>query len=113
MRSQRGRMSDDRAARFLVLDREFPRSVFFALAEAERRLISLSPEAERIGVSDEARRQLGRIRTSLEYRPTAEIIEDLSGQMLRVQEAVMAASQAVADRYFQAGPTPSWTGELV
>ena len=27
-----------------------------------------SPEAERIGVSDEARRQLGRIRTSLEFR---------------------------------------------
>jgi uncharacterized alpha-E superfamily protein len=112
MRSQRGRMSDELAARFLVLDREFPRSVFFALAEAERRLVSLSPEAERIGVSDEARRQLGRIRTSLEYRPTPEIIEDLSGQMLLVQEAVMAASQAVADRYFQAGPTPSWTGEL-
>ena len=71
MRSQRGLLSDDRAAAFLVLDREFPRSVFFALTEAERRLSALSPpEAERIGVSDEARRQLGRIRTSLEFRAT-------------------------------------------
>ena len=71
MRSQRGLLSDDRAAAFLVLDREFPRSVFFALTEAERRLRRpRRPEEERIGVSDEARRQLGRIRTSLEFRAT-------------------------------------------
>ncbi len=113
MRSHRGLLTDEMAALFLVLDREFPRSVFFALAEAERRLISLSPEAERIGVSDEARRQLGRIRTSLEYRAATEILVDLPGQMLRVQEAVMAASEAVAGRYFQAGPVPTWTEELV
>ncbi len=113
MRSQRGLLTDELAALFLVLDREFPRSVIFALREAEQRLASLSPAAERMGVSDEARRQLGRVRTSLEFRPPEEILEDLSGQMLRVQEAVMAASQAVAERYFQAGPMPTWTEELV
>ncbi len=113
LRSQRGLLSDELAALFLVLDREFPRSVIFALAEAERRLASLSPEAERIGVSDEARRRLGRIRTSLEYRPAPEILEDLPGQMLAVQEAVLAASEAVTQRYFQAGPMLTWTEELV
>ena len=79
MRSQRGLLSDDRAAAFLVLDREFPRSVFFALSEAERRLDALSPQQDRIGVSDEARRQLGRIRTSLEFRATSDVIADLPG----------------------------------
>jgi len=113
MRSQRGLLSDERAAAFLVLDREFPRSVFFALTEAERRLTDLSPEAPRIGVSDEARRQLGRIRTSLEYRSTSEIIAELPAQMLRVQRAVTAASDAITAKYFQSGPMPTWTEELV
>mgnify|MGYP003379011310 CR=1 FL=1 len=98
MRSQRGLLSDDRAAAFLVLDREFPRSVFFALSEAERRLDALSPQEDRIGISDEAQRQLGRIRTSLEYRSTSDVIADLPAQMLRVQGSVMAASQAGAAR---------------
>ncbi len=109
MRSQRGLLSDDRAAAFLVLDREYPRSVIFALSEAERRLVALSPQEERIGVSDEARRQLGRIRTSLEYRSTTDVIADLPAQMLRVQSAVTTAAQSIASRYFQSGPLQSWT----
>ena len=114
MRSQRGLLSDDAAAAFLVLDREFPRSVFFALSEAERRLAALSPAPdERIGVSDEARRQLGRIRTSLEFRSTADVINDLPAQMLRVQAAVMASSLAIAGRYFQSGPLTTWTKDGV
>ncbi len=71
-----------------LLDREFPRSVFFALSEAERRLDALAPQQDRIGVPDEARRQLGRIRTSLEFRATSDIIDDLPAQMQRVQGAV-------------------------
>jgi uncharacterized alpha-E superfamily protein len=113
MRSQRGLLSDDLAAAFLVLDRAFPRSVFFALSEAERRLTALSPQADRIGVSDEALRQLGRIRTSLEFRATADVIADLPAQMLRVQAAVTAASHAIATRYFQSGPLPTWTKDGV
>ncbi len=114
MRSQRGLLSDDRAAAFLVLDREFPRSVFFSLLEAEHRLEALSPpQAERIGVSDEARRQLGRIRTSLEYRSTADVIADLPAQMRRVQSAVTTASAAIAGRYFQSGPLTTWTRDVV
>ena len=113
MRSQRGRLSDERVAAFLVLDKQFPRSVISALSEAERRLQALSPDAERIGVSDEAKRQLGRIRTSLEYRSTADIIGDLPHQMARVQRAVNGASAAVANRYFQTGSFMTWSEELV
>jgi uncharacterized alpha-E superfamily protein len=113
MRSQRGRLSDERVAAFLVLDRQFPRSVISALSEAERRLEALSPRSERIGVSDEARRQLGRIRTSLEYRSREEIIADLPAQMRRVQRAVNGASAVIASRYFQTGSFMTWTEELV
>ena len=114
MRSQRGLLSDDRAAAFLVLDREFPRSVIFSLTEAEQRLRAIAPpEEDRIGVSDEARRQLGRIRTSLEYRATADVIADLPAQMLRVQAAVTTASSAIATRYFQSGPLQTWTRDRI
>lgn len=113
MRSQRGMHSDDRAAAFLVLDREFPRSVFFSLVEAERRLAALDTQADRGGVSDEARRQLGQIRTALEFRATPEILADLPQQMLRVQRSVDAAAREITARYFQSGPLPSWTEELV
>lgn len=113
MRSQRGQLTDDRVAAFLVLDRQFPRSVISALSEAERRLEALSPRSERIGVSDEARRQLGRIRTSLEYRATPDILADLPTQMRRVQRAVNGSSAAIKTRYFQAGSFTSWTEELV
>lgn len=114
MRSQRGLLSDERAAAFLVLDREFPRSVLFSLTEAERRLAALAPaHDERIGVSDEARRHVGRVRTSLEYRATGDVVADLPAQMRRVQAAVTAASAAIAERYFQAGPLPAWTRDGV
>ncbi len=113
MRSHRGVFTDELAASFLVLDRAFPRSVVFALRAAESCLQSLSPESQRMGVSDEARRQLGRVRTSLEYRPTPDILEDLPAEMQRVQRAVMAANSAIRTRYFQATPTMTWTEELV
>lgn len=113
MRTERGLLTDDRAAAFLVLNREFPRSVLFALTEAEQRLIALSPESSRMGVYDEARRQLGGIRTALEYRSTPEVLADLPTQMFRVQSAITASSKAIAAKYFQSGPLPTWTEELV
>ncbi|MDO5502800.1 MAG: alpha-E domain-containing protein [Actinomycetia bacterium] len=115
MRSERGRLSDDRVAAFLVLDRHFPRSVISALSEAQRRLETLSPTASagRIGVSDEAQRQLGRVSTALEYSETRDIIADLPNHMRQVQRAVNGASAAIASRYFQSGSFMTWTEELV
>ena len=113
MRSHRGMLTDERAAAFLALDRQFPRSVLFALTEAEQRLRSLSPEVERLGVSDEARRRLGSIRTALEYGITSDVVGSLPVQMQAVQAAVTAASASIAERYFQSGPLPTWTEELI
>lgn len=112
LRTNRGLVSDERAAAFLVLDRLFPRSIVYSLTEAERRLQALDPDFDRIGFSDEARRRLGRVRTSLEYRAFADILPDLPAQMLRVQQTVAAASDSIARRYFQAGPVQTWIEEL-
>lgn len=111
LRSSNGLASDDDAATFLVLDRQFPRSVLFALAQAEQALAALSPDTERLGMSDEARRLLGRARTRLEYETPGVLRADLSRQMLGVQEAISAASDAIADRYFATVPALEWHKE--
>ena len=60
-------------------------------------------------MSDEARRQSpGRLHL-LGVRATSEVPAELPEQMLRVQQSVNGAAQAVASRYFQAGPLPTWT----
>lgn len=111
LRTNRGLIRDDRVAAFLVLDRQFPRSVLFALSEAERRLDAIDPVNEHAGIPDEARRRLGRIRTSLEYRPVQEVMGDLPIQMRRVQAAVTAASDAIAEQYFPTAKLTTWVEE--
>jgi uncharacterized alpha-E superfamily protein len=111
LRSHRGLVTQESAAAFLILDRPFPRSVLHALSEAERTLVRLDPANSRVGIPDEARRRLGEIRTSLEYRPVEEVITDVPAQMRRVQRAVTGASEAVARRYFPSTPVTSWVEE--
>ncbi|MFZ0159492.1 MAG: alpha-E domain-containing protein [Kineosporiaceae bacterium] len=112
LRTYRGVTTNDRAAEFLLLDRLFPRSVLHALMQAEECLEELAPPVERVGVADTGRRLLGRIRTSLEYRPLAEVVDDLPEEMEKVQQAISAASDAVARRYFPRAATTRWVGEV-
>lgn len=112
VRTYRGVDTDERAAEFLLLDRLFPRSVLYALTKAEESLGRLSPTNDRVGVSDRARRALGRARTGLEYRPLQEILSDLSEEMEEVQRACSAASDAVARRYFPRSVTTAWLEEV-
>jgi uncharacterized alpha-E superfamily protein len=113
LRTNRGMATDRRSAAFLVLDKEFPRSVLFSLAEAEACLRRLSPGTDRLGVSDEARRTLGLARTHLEYRLVEEVTANLPLEMVQVQRAVGEAAAAVARRYFPSGPLPMWSEEML
>ncbi|MFN8081585.1 MAG: alpha-E domain-containing protein [Kineosporiaceae bacterium] len=108
LRTYRGVATDARAAEFLLLDRLFPRSVIHALVTAEEVLEELAPPLERVGIADQSRRLLGRIRTSLEYRALEEVLADVPGEMGRVQRAVSAASDGVAKRYFPRSITTAW-----
>ncbi|TPX05227.1 alpha-E domain-containing protein, partial [Schumannella luteola] len=65
----------------------------------------------RVGVSDQALRLLGQIRSELEYRPIADILDDLPRHMDSVQAATSAASEAIRQRYFPTNAAPSWAGE--
>lgn len=112
LRSCRGMASDAGAATFLLQDRLFPRSVQHALHQAEECLEELGGAPERAGVSDRARRVLGRARTSLEYRAVEEVLGDLPAEMEKVQRACSAATDAVAARYFPRGVATAWVGEV-
>lgn len=112
LRSCRGRVSDAGSAQFLLQDRLFPRSVLFALQQAEECLEELGGAPERAGVSDRARRVLGRARTSLEYRSVEEVLADLPAEMEKVQRACSAASDAVTSRYFPRGVATAWMEEV-
>ncbi|MFC6356504.1 alpha-E domain-containing protein [Luethyella okanaganae] len=111
LRSYRGVPSTRNAAEFLLLDRLFPRSIMFAVSRAEEHLRSLDPNSGRVGVSDRAQRVLGQIRSELEFRPIAEILEDLPKHMAEVQTATSEASEAIRRRYFPTSAVPVWIGE--
>ena len=113
LRTMRGVITDRTAAAFLSLDRRFPRSVLASLREAEDRLTTLSPDIDRVGFSDEARRILGQTRTQLEYADPDDVLDDLPAMMGLVQESVTQASDAIGARYFMSGPVQEWTGEIL
>jgi uncharacterized alpha-E superfamily protein len=101
LRTYRGRVSDRTAAEFLLLDRLFPRSMFFALARAEDCISLLDGgDQSRVGTEDAARRFVGRARTGLEFRGVDEMLADLQGNLESIQSSCAAATSAVGTRYF-------------
>jgi uncharacterized alpha-E superfamily protein len=97
---------------FLLLDRLFPRSVWWSLAQVGQSLSELdAPGSGRIGPEDPARRLAGRARVELEYRTTDEIFADLPELLPRVQRACSAVSEAVTARWFRSESPVQWMME--
>jgi uncharacterized alpha-E superfamily protein len=111
LRTYRGVSSAQNAAEFLLLDRLFPRSILYSVARAEQCMRDIEPRNERVGVTDRAQRLLGQIRSELEFRPVAEILDDLHVRMSSVQDATSAASEAIRQRYFPENVAPNWIGD--
>ena len=109
LRTYRRAVDTSLAAEFLLLDRLFPRSVYYALDVVERRLAELAPDAGRVGAGDDARRLIGRARTELEFRTLRELLVDLPAVLTEVQAAGAAVSAAVAARYFHHTQPVRWT----
>jgi len=98
-----------RAAEFLLLDRDFPRSVVHALAAAEQCLVDLVPGT----APDAARRPVGRLRTQLEYTDPVSMEETLPALLRDLQDTCLASSAAIADQYFQYEQPVVWAHEEV
>ena len=54
---------------------------------------------------------LGQIQSELEFRPVAEVLDDLPAYMSAIQEATSAATEAIRRRYFPENVAPSWIGD--
>ncbi len=72
-RKRHGRLSPERVADFLILDREFPRAMHYCIIKAEESLhtISGSPSGT---FQNPAEQRLGRLRSELDYAQIDEII---------------------------------------
>ncbi|GAC1611334.1 MAG: alpha-E domain-containing protein [Mycobacteriales bacterium] len=111
LRTYRATPERTRVLEFLLLDRLFPRSVFAALTQAEVALAALEPTSGRVGVQDDARRQLGRIRTDLEFSAPAELVGSLGELLLDLQTTCSVISEALAAKHFAAVSTGGWAVE--
>lgn len=118
LRTYRGRATDERAAGFLLVDRSFPRSIVFALERADRCLrelehVGTDEASERPAVISDVRRRLSLVRSSLEFRPFAEILADLPAEMEEVQRVCSAASDLVRQQYFPSAVQVTWVEEAL
>jgi uncharacterized alpha-E superfamily protein len=113
LRTYRGRVDPERAAGFMLLDRLFPRSVYHALATAERCLRELDPSATgRAGVDDEALLLLGRARTELEFHRVVDLLADITQRLVMLERTSRDTGHAVARRYFQHTAPTHWAAEV-
>jgi len=97
------------AAEFLVLDRLFPRSLYFAIRTAENCLAEIAPRSGRAGVEDRARRHLGQARAELEFSSAGELLADLPGHLGYVQRRCSDASAAISERFFKPANITEWS----
>ena len=111
LRTYQQGVDEPRVVEFLLVDRLFPRSVFYALTVGEEALARLEPAAEwddRSGQAAEARRLIGRVRTDLEFLSTAKLLDGLPDRLLGLQRAVSMISEEVTERLFAGSPPPHW-----
>lgn len=112
LRTYRADVVPTQAAEFLLLDRLYPRSIYYSLSEAERALQVLTPAPPgRSGTRDPGLISLGRARTALEFIDQGEAVHDLPRQLRSLQVACRDASTALGDRFFDRESLVSWTRE--
>ncbi len=108
LRTYGGEINGLNVIEFLLLDRLFPRSVHFALHEAEVALDRLSPSVGRSGTVGEAQRVLGRARALLDYHEIGELYASLPSTLVALQAVCSETSTAISERYFRVRTTTPW-----
>lgn len=96
-----GEITPSGVLEFLVLNKYFPRSIFFCLDEAEKCLYKIS-DSSRHGFSNSAEKALGSLRSQLEYYDVSDVIdyglhEFLDSLQIRINEV----SNAIHQNFFK------------
>ena len=94
----------------MMLDRLFPRSVFYSLRLAEHNLDELmrSPHS-RVGATAEAQRLLGQARSELEFVQPGVLLESLDSRLASLQTTCHDVGDALALQHFHAAPWVAWS----
>ena len=110
LRTYRGVLDASRVVEFMLLDRLFPRSVFYSLRMAERNLDELlhNPQS-RIGSTAEAQRLLGRARSELEFVQPGVLLESLESRLAGLQRTCRDVGEALSLQYFHVTPWVAWS----
>lgn len=99
-RNYLGDMDPTRVAGFLILERNFPRSIRFSVSGALE-AISAIRAVSRGNMIDPAERILGRLDAQLEYAAMSEILEEgIPAYLQRIQTTAHEAAMAVQQSYF-------------
>ncbi len=98
-----GKIDPSRIVQYLVLNRFFPRSIFFCLLEAERCLHEISQEP--LGYSNPAEKVIGNLRADLEYADVNDLFKfGLHEYLDQLQIRMNEISKAIDDQYFKIQP---------
>jgi uncharacterized alpha-E superfamily protein len=114
-RKRFGRIAPDRVADFLLLDREFPRSVHYCVVKAEESLHAITGSLTGT-FRNAAEQRLGRLRSELDYTSIQEILASGLHEFLDgLQARLNSVGDAIAETFFAlrpvAGRTPAYTRE--
>ena len=110
LRTYRGALDAGRVVEFMLLDRLFPRSVFYSLRVAELNLDELHNRPhDRVGATGEAQRLLGRARSELEFLRQGVLLESLEERLAGLQRTCREVGEALALDYFHAAPCVAWS----
>ena len=109
LRTYRGVLDAGRVVEFMLLDRLFPRSVFYSLRLAEQSLDDLDHHPHsRVGATAEAQRLLGRARSELEFLRPGALLETLERRLAGLQATCRDLGEALALQYFHSAPWVAW-----
>lgn len=110
LRTYRGVLDAGRVVEFMLLDRLFPRSIFYSLKLAEHSLDELlNRPHSRLGATAEAQRLLGRARSELEFLQPGALLESLDARLAGLQKTCSDVGEALALQYFHSAPWVAWT----
>ncbi|ULE31916.1 alpha-E domain-containing protein [Mycobacterium sp. IDR2000157661] len=109
LRTYRGVLDAGRVVEFMLLDRLFPRSIFYSLRLAEHSLDELlNRPPSRLGATAEAQRLLGRARSELEFLRPGVLLESLEQRLAGLQKTCHDVGEALAVQYFHSAPWVAW-----
>jgi uncharacterized alpha-E superfamily protein len=101
------RITPSQVVGFLVLDREFPRSIRYCIIHSEESLHNIT-SSQPGTFSNEAERQMGRLRAEIDYTDINEVIETgLHNYLDSFQIKLNSVGDAIFDTFFTVHPSTS------